>query len=184
MSRTQTMGLRTTCASTPVPGNNPMHDPRHTSDAQIIAAKLLEAAGRIAPTIAGRRTPSAHEIAQIMDASFATGHTHRRWSPRDAEEACEITIVKDLLSTPLDLQGNTWTEWHTLNRIDDLARREPRHHARTEEQRRHQHFSTPWTIGYVMVQAAELHPGDLALEPSAGLGTLIALACATAPWVR
>ena len=56
--------------------------------------------------------------------------------------------------------------------VERLSALLPSHTRRSEESDQFQQFSTPLGLGFVMTVAAQLTPGDLVLEPSAGTGLL------------
>lgn len=86
---------------------------------------------------------------------------------KDAYEALEIAQIQWLLQ----YQGEpTITE---LSHLLDLC---PTHTVRSSESVERQQFSTPLPLASVVAQAAQITSSDLVLDPSAGLGILLAFA--------
>ena len=145
------------------------------------AERLLEAAGALRKPMDAKRGPTPSEVVEAMNASFGAGRSRRRWNPRDADEAIEIALVLTLLGAGRDHYAQAASEWCALDAIEAMAKHAPVHNARTEEQRHHQHFSTPAGVALVMAEAAQAERGDRALEPSAGTGMLVAAASMRTP---
>jgi hypothetical protein len=60
----------------------------------------------------------------------------------------------------------------TLAMLQRLSALLPSHTRRSQESDQFQQFSTPLGLGFLMAHAAQLSPGALVLEPSAGTGLL------------
>ena len=119
-----------------------------------------------------------------MTAAMQAVYGHRGWGPRDAQEAYEVAMVRHIRDEGAAMHARTGWSWTTLAEIEEMARSEPPHRARSNEQKTHGHYSTPWGVGWAMAEAADLESGERVLEPSAGLGILVALASARCPGMR
>jgi P-loop containing NTP hydrolase pore-1/C-terminal domain on Strawberry notch homologue len=107
-------------------------------------------------------------------AAFGGTRGQGRYTPKDAYDALEAGV-------------NTWLGRHgarlleldpkaALTELRALMDKLPRQTDRTEEQAELQQFSTPPTHGLVAVKALGIAPGEVLLEPSAGVGGLAVLA--------
>ena len=142
------------------------------------AGKLLDAGDGIAELLKKGREPSGDALVQVMNQGFGD---NRGWSDRDRDEAVETGFVMWVLAHKPELEDPCWNTVDTLRNVEKGQWLEPKRRGKSEEQRRFQHFSTPLGVGWVMAEAAELREGDKVLEPSAGLGGLVALAMGREP---
>ena len=148
------------------------------------ARRIIDAAHALEPTIAGHREPAPEHLAQVMDRAFSSTSTGRGWSDREGHEAIETAVVIHLVEHGRAIWRKARDEWDMVLRLDELDQAQVQAGGSSAEQRRHQHFSTPLGLAMVLVEAADLKSGDAVLEPSAGLGAMVALANARTPGLR
>ena len=148
--------------------------------AQSQAQRLVEASEPAREGLARGRPIGEGAMAKAMEAVYG----HRGWGPRDAQEAYEVAMVRHLCEHGETLHARTGWSWSTLAEIEEMAAGEPPHRGRSNEQKTHDHYSTPWGVGWAMAEAADLESGERVLEPSAGLGILVALASARCPGMQ
>lgn len=109
-------------------------------------------------------------------AERALGGTRGRgtFSPRDAYDALEAGVNKWVTKHGERLMT---ADPHTaLDELRGLLRRLPTQTDRTREQVEFQQFSTPPTHALVAARALGIRPGEVVLEPSAGVGSLATFA--------
>lgn len=106
-------------------------------------------------------------------AAFGATKASGKWTSADAYDAAEAALNKHLLETaPNKLKefGNDSAKMLAWLRTQVALM--PRQTARTAEKDAFQQFSTPPTEAYLVALAAKIKPGDVFLEPSAGVGSL------------
>ena len=135
------------------------------------ASALMRASEPIAEALGEKRAMSAQALAATMERVCGA----RGWSPRDAQEAYEIGMVRHIEAQGAQMHARTQWSWTSARRDRRNGARRAPAPGRSHEQRSHDHYSTPWGVGWAMVEAADIEPGDRVLEPSAGLGILVAL---------
>jgi predicted RNA methylase len=123
--------------------------------------RILRAAETLLSHLITRNQITTSKLSKAIQA-----HTNDfQW--KDAYEALEIAQIQWLLQ----YQGEpTITE---LTHLLDLC---PTHTVRSSESVERQQFSTPLPLASVVAQAAQITSSDLVLDPSAGLGILLAFA--------
>lgn len=98
----------------------------------------------------------------------------------------DVHLVHEILETSLNLHLSeaewlkpleTKNKYEILARLEDLTSKLPPQSWRGLEQTRLQQFSTPPALAYLMLQMLRPEAGKLALEPSAGTGSI-------AVWLR
>jgi hypothetical protein len=115
------------------------------------------------------------QLTKLANEAFGGTISQGSHSSRDKYDALEAAV-------------NGWIEKHgpellkqdpgaALTTLRGLVKQLPRQDDRTEEQVEFQQFSTPPTLAYLAAKALNLQPGDVVLEPSAGVGGL-------ASWAR
>ncbi len=115
-------------------------------------------------------------LRQALERAFGAGDASGAWDWKDAYEAAETAAVLPLVKYGRAIGLHAGDPRAALRRIERIARLEPPQTRRNERQVRLQQFSTPLAVAWVAAVAAGLRPGDVVLEPSAGTGTLAAMA--------
>ena len=107
-----------------------------------------------------------------MTAAFEASDQHGAWLWKDAYEASEAAAVLFLRKYGPGILKKAGGPARALAMIEKLSALLPSHTRRSEESDQFQQFSTPLGLGFLMTLAAQLTPGELLLEPSAGTGLL------------
>lgn len=143
------------------------------------SANILATARALSPHLGRSRPLDRQLVSRTMTTSFGGTDAEGEWSWKDAYDACEIALVLQMRrlapqigrveDAPADIAA-------MLQALGDLT---PTHTRRSEEQVELDQFSTPPAVAALTVAAAQIRPGDLVLEPSAGTGLLaiVAEAC-------
>ena len=115
-----------------------------------------------------------------MTRAFGASDASGAWVWKDAYEAAEAAVVLFVQRYGRAMRQRAGAgadgPRRMLAMLDAVAALEPSHTKRSEEQIRLQQFSTPLPLAYAVLRAAEIHPGDTVLEPSAGTGMLAVMA--------
>jgi hypothetical protein len=143
------------------------------------AANTLAAARALVPHLNRSRALDRKLVAGVMTTSFGGTDADGAWSWRDAYDAMEAALVLQLrrLAPQIGRLEDAPAEIAALLAgVTDLTLT---HTRRSEEQVALDQFSTPPALAALAVAAAQIRPGDLVLEPSAGTGlmAIIAEAC-------
>ena len=154
----------------------------HLVDAQGPKTKgrrLYDAAQDLLTELEAGRALTAKTLRAAVTANFDDRtDADGAWSWKDAYEAAEGAVVLFI-----QRYGNAMTQHggrprsraEQLARIRRLEALEPSETIRNETQLRLQQFSTPLSLALAVQLAADIHPADVVLEPSAGTGFLAAL---------
>lgn len=153
--------------------------PLFTADAATNrSADIIAAARALAPHLAKSRNLDRRLVSNTMTLCFGGTDAEGLWTWRDAYDAIEAALVLQMrrLAPQLGRVEDAPAEIAVmLSNLTDLTLT---HTRRSEEQVELDQFSTPPALAALTVAAAQVRPGDLVLEPSAGIG-LIAV-CAEA----
>jgi predicted RNA methylase len=136
------------------------------------ATKILSAAARLLTSLERGQALDAHLLRGAMTAAFEASDQGGAWVWKDAYEASEAAAVLFLRKYAQGMLKKTRAPARYLAMMERLSALLPSHTRRSEESDRLQQFSTPLGLGYLMVLAAHIHPGQSVLEPSAGTGLL------------
>ena len=136
------------------------------------AARLMAAALQLLSSLERGIPLDAHLLREAMTAAFAASDQHGAWLWKDAYEASEAAAVLFLRKYGPGILKKAGGSARALAMIGKLAALLPSHTRRSEESDQFQQFSTPPGLGFLMTLAAQLTPGELLLEPSAGTGLL------------
>ena len=136
------------------------------------AARLLAAAAQLLSSLERGIALDAHLLREAMTAAFEASDQHGAWLWKDAYEASEAAAVLFLRKYGPGILKKAGGSARALAMIGKLAALLPSHTRRSEESDQFQQFSTPLGLGFLMTLAAQLTPGELVLEPSAGTGLL------------
>jgi protein strawberry notch len=110
------------------------------------------------------------KLKRLADKFFGGIRALGIYTSRDSYDALETAVNKFLLETVAARSELPVLE--TLRELRDILGRLPGQSSRTTEQIEFQQFSTPPTIAFIASRLADLQPGDVALEPSGGTGSL------------
>ena len=132
------------------------------------AANTLAAARALVPHLNRSRALDRKLVAGVMTTSFGGTDADGAWSWRDAYDAMEAALVLQLrrLAPQIGRLEDAPAEIAAL--LAGVTDRTLTHTRRSEEQVALDQFSTPPALAALAVAAAQIRPGDLVLEPSAG----------------
>ena len=136
------------------------------------AAKLLAAALHLVSSLERGLPLDAHLLREAMTTAFEASDQDGAWVWKDAYEASEAAAVLFLRKYGPGILKKAGGPARALAMIERLSALLPSHTRRSEESDQFQQFSTPLGLGFLMGLAAQLSPGELVLEPSAGTGLL------------
>jgi hypothetical protein len=142
-------------------------------------ANIAAAARALVPHLARSRVLDRRLVSNTLELCFNGSDADGAWTWRDAYDAVEAAIVLQIrrlapqVGRVEDAPGPIVA---LLSGLMDLA---PTQSRRSEEQIDLDQFSTPPELAALAAAAAQIRPGDLVLEPSAGNGLLaiVAEAC-------
>ena len=111
---------------------------------------------------------------EIADKAYGGTQAQGAYTVKDAYDGMELAVNQHLMSADFVKAGNgdLASAKKTLSALQDLLGKLPTQTKRGAEQESFQQFSTPPTIAYLAAWAANVGKGDVALEPSAGIGGL------------
>jgi hypothetical protein len=140
------------------------------------AANTLAAARALAPQLNRSRPLDRRLVAATLTTCFGGSDAEGVWLWRDAYDAIEAALVLQLrrLAPQLARLEDAPAEITAL--LANLTALTLTHTRRSEEQVALDQFSTPPALAAVAVAAAQVRPGDLVLEPSAGTGLIAVIA--------
>lgn len=120
---------------------------------------------------------TAHDIvAKIYGGTIGQG----TFTIKDLTDIVEAAINRHIVEAKAgdrpfwDIQDDAAGAVETVKSLKALLEKVPTQTVRTEETDKLQQFSTPPTLAYVVDWVANLRPDDVVLEPSAGIGGLLA----------
>lgn len=145
-----------------VPAVKPEASPQIT-----LAKKLVE-------RIYSGKNITAKMLQEDGEAAYGGTMAEGKFDRKDTYDALELavnlTIREDTGMWAAMVPG-----WEgPQQKIARLLERLPKQTVRSEEQQRFQQFSTPPTYAHAAAYVANVRPGDVVMEPSAGTGSLIA----------
>ena len=150
-----------------------------TPDVQDVPAKpraLLAAAAALLPRLEAGQALDAPTLREVLTRAFGGSDAQGAWVWKDAYEAAEAALVLFLKRWGRTMRREAGSPEGMLAMLEALAALEPSHTRRSEGQVARQQFSTPLPLAYAVLQAAQVRPGEVVLEPSAGTGMLAVLA--------
>lgn len=136
------------------------------------SADIVAAARAFAPHLSRSRVLDRKLVANTMTLCFGGTDAEGLWSWRDAYDAIEVATVLQMrrLAPQIGRVEDAPAEIAAmLAQLTDLTLT---HTRRSEEQVELDQFSTPPALAVLAAAAAQIRPGDLVLEPSAGTGLL------------
>ncbi|MBF9151683.1 strawberry notch family protein [Novosphingobium jiangmenense] len=146
----------------------PLASARPDQTARFIIAAAQDLLGHLA---AGRRI-EAPAIRTAMQSAFGASDASGAWDWKTAYEAVEIAQLLFLRRYGPAIHAKTADPFERLKLIERISRLAPTHTRRSEDMVQYQQFSTPLGLAWVAGFAANIQPGELVLEPSAGTGLL------------
>ncbi|MFP1132961.1 strawberry notch-like NTP hydrolase domain-containing protein [Asticcacaulis sp. W401b] len=140
------------------------------------AASTLAAARALANLLSRNRRLDRTLVREAMSFAFMGSDADGVWAWKDAYDAIEAAQVLQVrkLAGPLSRLEDTSVE--VVTALSGIAALGLTHSRRSEEQVALDQFSTPLEIAALCVLGAQVRPGDVVLEPSAGTGLLAILA--------
>ena len=139
-------------------------------------ANLLAAARALQPQLNRSRLLDRRLVANTMTIAFGGSDAEGAWSWRDAYDAVEAALVLQIRRLAAQVGRLEDGPAEIVRLLETLSALTLTHSIRSEEQVALDQFSTPPALAAVAVAAAQVRPGDLVLEPSAGTGQLAILA--------
>ncbi|MEQ7154248.1 strawberry notch-like NTP hydrolase domain-containing protein [Brevundimonas aurifodinae] len=139
-------------------------------------ANRLAAARALAIPLARSRPLDRRLVAQVMTTAFGASDVDGAWSWRDAYDAIEAATVMQIrrLAAQVGRLEDAPAEIAAL--LAGVSALGLTHSRRSEEQVALDQFSTPPELAALVVLAAQVRPGDIVLEPSAGTGLMAVVA--------
>ena len=136
------------------------------------ARSIIEAAQDLLGHLAAGRRIDSNAIRTAMQSAFGASDASGTWDWKTAYEAVEIAQLLFLRRYGPAIHGKTADPFERLKLIERIARLAPSQTRRSEEMVQYQQFSTPLGLAWIAGLAANIQPGELVLEPSAGTGLL------------
>ncbi len=136
------------------------------------AANILSAAAHLLVSLEHGLRLDARILREAMTAAFGASDQDGAWVWKDAYEASEAAAVLFLRKYGPGMLRKAGSPARTLSMLERLSALLPSHTRRSEESDEFQQFSTPLGLGFLMRLAAQIRPGGIVLEPSAGTGLL------------
>jgi len=146
----------------------PLASARPDQTARSIVSAAHDLLGHLA---AGRRI-DAPAIRTAMQSAFGTSDAGGAWDWKTAYEAVEVAQLLFMRRYGPTIHAKTTDPFERLKLVERIARLAPTQTRRSEEMVQYQQFSTPLGLAWVAGFAADIQPGELVLEPSAGTGLL------------
>ena len=138
--------------------------------------RIFNAATALLPVLEAGRRIERPLLRDEMTAAFGATDAAGAWNWKQAYEAAEVAMTLLLRRYDRAMLAQAPDAAAMLKLVARMAGLEPPQTRRDDVQQRFQQFSTPLPLGWVAAAAAQVQPDDVVLEPSAGTGTLAALA--------
>ena len=119
-------------------------------------------------------TFTSQELFDHADLAYGGSQGEGKYSVKDAYDSMELGVNKFLANLSPDVPGHVAER--TVAGLKEMLKKIPTQTKRTKEQDDFQQFSTPPTLAYVAAWVSRVGPGDVALEPSAGIGGIAVFA--------
>lgn len=129
-------------------------------------------------TVHGRLT--RQQIRNALDSAFLTAE-QSWWEISDAHEACEAATAGMLFAEGAMQRANPRGDDELDRLVEQIAADEPRIRGKALRHAQRQHYATAIRIGWAMALSAGIENDEVVLDPSAGTGTLLALARLACP---
>lgn len=120
---------------------------------------------------------SSQELFNIADKAFNGSQAQGVYDVKTAYDSMELGINQYLINNAEKFRADTPQQAiENIGKLEDLISLLPTQGSkRNEKMEQYQQFSTPPTIAYVADYVANVKNNDVVLEPSAGVGGLVAL---------
>ncbi|MDP3196278.1 strawberry notch-like NTP hydrolase domain-containing protein [Tabrizicola sp.] len=141
-----------------------------------IVVRIHAVAEALQPDLAQGFQIDALRLRLEMERAFGGSDAAGAWDWKLAYEACEVALVLFLRKFGRALLARAGSPTALAPMLAKLSSLVPTHTRRSEEMESFQQFSTPLPMGLAALAAAQITPGELVLEPSAGTGLLAILA--------
>ena len=122
------------------------------------------------------RVIDSMKLYALADRAFGGTQGEGAYNRKDAYDALELAVNKYLLDFAKDMNGDALKAQQSVRKLEELLRTLPTQTVRTQEQQDFQQFSTPPNIAYLAAWAGNVQPGEMVLEPSAGIGGIASFA--------
>ena len=155
-----------------------MHGPLRPPDATAsqTAQRIFSAGAALLRRLEEGRAIDARALRDAMTAAFGGTDADGAWLWKQAYEASEVATTLLLRRFGPAMIARAAGPTDVLALIARIARLEPPQTRRDDVQQRFQQFSTPLELAWCVAACAGVTARDVVLEPSAGTGTLAALA--------
>ncbi|MBB3862540.1 putative RNA methylase [Novosphingobium hassiacum] len=156
--------------NSPLAGASPR--PLAAACPQQTAASIIAAAHDLLGHLAAGHRIDAPALRTAMQSAFGASDASGGWDWKTAYEAVEVAQLLFMRRYGPAIHARTADAFERLKLVERIARLAPTQTRRSEEMAAYQQFSTPLGLAWVVGFAADFHPGELVLEPSAGTGLL------------
>jgi len=142
------------------------------TDTSATSLNIISAARALAPHLARSRPLDRRLVSNTMTLCFGGSDAEGAWKWRDAYDAIEVALVLQMRRLAPQIGRVEDAPAEIAAMLTSLTALTLTHTRRSEEQVEMDQFSTPPALAALAVAAAQVRPGDLVLEPSAGTGLL------------
>ena len=155
-----------------------MHGPLRPPDATAsdTAPRIFTAGASLLRQLEEGRAIDARALRDAMTAAFGGTDAEGAWLWKQAYEASEVATTLLLRRFGPAMIARAADPAEVLALVARIALLEPPQTRRDDVQQRFQQFSTPLELAWCVAACAGVTPRDVVLEPSAGTGTLAAVA--------
>lgn len=158
----------------PVAEEKPTPAPAPTPAASAPSVQAKPGKGNLVSVLAAKLQDGdieAKDLWAAADQHFGGTRAEGKYGPSDAYDALEAAVNKHL-SGETDPEADLSEAIRQADGLDALVDRLPTQTNRSGNKDAYQQFSTPPHYAYATVWLANIKPGEVALEPSAGTGSL------------
>jgi hypothetical protein len=115
---------------------------------------------------------TSKDLFSVADKAFGGTQAEGKYSVKDAYDAMELAVNQYISENPkgVSTAADDLAAKMIVLQLKEMVSRLPTQTKRTAEMDEFQQFSTPPPLAYVAAWAANPHPGETVLEPSAGVG--------------
>jgi hypothetical protein len=119
-----------------------------------------------------KETFGSAPLFKVADEAFGGTQAEGKYSVKDAYDAMEAGMNRHILAQGITPDGAATDAVHKIEELDGWTQRLATQTRRTEEMDEYQQFSTPPSEAFAAAWLANIRPGEVVLEPSAGTGSL------------
>ncbi|MEA4920624.1 MAG: strawberry notch family protein [Clostridiaceae bacterium] len=129
-------------------------------------------ADKVAKYVIAGKDFTAARLFEIADKAYGGTMAEGAYTVKDAYDGMELAVNQSLMNSDKVKNANGSVEKAVamVKILENMLSHIPTQSKRTAEMESFQQFSTPPTIAYLAAWSAGIQPGDVALEPSAGIG--------------